>query len=237
MDFTKDKFLGDKVILKQSLKGLRATSDSVLLAALVPVKKGQSVLDVGAGNGVIGCCINARTSCLVSAIEIQDNLCALIKENAQLNNQEIDVIQHDLFATKDPIKGKLFHHIVTNPPFYETSKNTRKNPEQRKAYVSDFDLEKWLNYCLKHLRAKGSFSIIHRPEILGKILPILEKKLGNIEIFPVVSKEGEKAKRILIRGFLNKKNPLILHSPLIMHTKDNKRTESAEKILRFGQAI
>ena len=73
--------------------------------------------------------------------------------------------------------------------------------------------------------------------MLGQILPVLEKKLGNIEIFPIVSKEGKPAKRILIRGILNKKGPLTLHFPLIMHTNDNKRTELAEKILRFGESI
>ena len=237
MEYTLDKFLGDKVLLKQSKEGLRATSDSVLLAALVPAKKGETVLDVGAGNAVIGCCINARVPCAITAIEIQNSLCDLIKENALKNNCEIALFQHDIFATKDPLKAHLFHHIVTNPPFYENSKNTRQNLEQRKAYVADFDLKKWLEYCLKHLKAKGSFSMIHRPEMLAQILPILTKKLGNIEIFPIVSKEGESANRILIRGYLNKKGPLTLHSPLIMHTNGGKRTELAEKILRRGKAI
>ena len=237
MEYTIDKFLGNKVLLKQSKEGLRATSDSVLLAALVPAKKGETVLDVGAGNGVIGCCINARIPSKITAIEVQNSLCDLIKENALKNDCSTNLIQHNIFSIKDPLKGKLFHHVVTNPPFYENSKNTRINVEQKKAYVADFDLKKWLEYCLKHLRANGSFSMIHRPEMMPEILPILTKKLGNIEIFPIVSKDGEKANRILIRGYLNKKGPLTLHFPLIMHTKNNKRTELAEKILRFGNPI
>ena len=237
MEYTMDKFLGDKVLLKQSKPGLRATSDSVLVAALVPIKKNESVLDVGAGNGVIGCCLNARIRCIITALEDQSDLIPLIKENTELNNVKMTVIQQNIFSKKDSLKGKLFHHVVTNPPFYEISKNTRNNPEQRKAFVQNFDLKKWLEYCLKHLRAKGTFNLIHRPEMLGQILPVLEKKLGNIEIFPIVSKEGEPAKRVLIRGVLNKKGSLTLRFPLIMHTKDDKRTELAEKILRFGEAI
>ena len=79
--------------------------------------------------------------------------------------------------------------------------------------------------------------MIHRPENLGEILPIFGQKLGNLEIFPIVSKQGEKANRVLIRGYLNKKGPLTLHFPLVMHRKNGKRTEIAEKILRFGEAI
>ena len=67
MNFTEDKFLGNKVLLLQSEDGLRATSDSVLVAALVPVKEGETVLDIGAGNGIIGCCINARVKCKITA--------------------------------------------------------------------------------------------------------------------------------------------------------------------------
>ena len=235
--FTTNKFLGGKVLLKQNRLGLCATSDSVLVAALVPIKQNETILDVGAGNGIVGLCVNARKKCRTTAIEIQKNLCQLIQENALLNKQEITIFQEDIFSSKDAIKGQLFNHIVTNPPFYEKGTNMRKSQEQRKAYVQDFDLKKWIEYCLKHLRAKGSFCLIHRPEMLGEILSFLSPKLGNIEIFPIVSKEGKPANRILIRGYLNKKGPLTLHSPLIMHTKDNKRTELAEKILRFGEAI
>lgn len=237
MNTTVDKFLGGKVLLEQSEDGLRATSDSVLLSAIVPVKENESVLDVGAGNGVVGLCISARKKVKITAVEIQKNLCALIQKNATLNVADITVIQSDILGDNDPLRGKLFHHVVSNPPFYEVSTKMRKNAEQKRAYVQNFDLGKWLNYCLKHLRAKGSFCLIHRPEMLPTILPILSKKLGNIEIFPIVSKEGEVAKRVLIRGYLNKKGKLLLHSPLIMHTKDNKRTKLAEKILRLGNSI
>ena len=237
MEFTLDKFLGNKISLKQSVKGLRATSDSDLGSALVPVKKNETVLDIGAGNGIIGCCCQARTTCQVTAIEIQKGLCSLIQENAALNNKKIEIIQHNILSSKDPLKGRLFNHIVTNPPFYEKSQKMRQNMEQRQAYVQEFDFKKWLNYGLKHLRAKGSFNLIHRPEKLPEILSILTEKLGNIDVFPIVSKEGEAANRILVRGYLNKKGPLTLHFPLIMHTKDNQRTQTAEKILRLGERI
>ena len=79
--------------------------------------------------------------------------------------------------------------------------------------------------------------MIHRPEMLPEILSILTQKLGNIDIYPIVSKEGEKANRVLVRGYLNKKGPLSLHFPLVMHTKEGKRTDLAEKILRYGGNI
>ncbi len=233
---TIDKFLGGKVLLKQEKEGLRATSDAVMCAAAVPVKKGDTLLDVGAGNGVIGLCVSARIPCTMTALEKQSKLVKLIQENSRLNKKEIQIIQTDILK-EDKIKGRLFHHVVSNPPFYDTTGKGRKNPQQKEAYQADFSLRVWLEFCLKHLRAKGTFTLIHRPESLGEILNILSQKLGRIEIIPIQSKESTPANRIIVRGKLGDKSPLKLLPPLVMHKENGERTELAEMILRKGQGI
>lgn len=234
---TTDDFLNGKVKLRQSVKGLRATSDAVLVAAAVKAKKDDSVLDVGAGNGVIGLCIAARVPVQVTALEIQENLVQLIQENAALNDRKITVIRTDLFQRTDPLKGKQFHHVVTNPPFYDTTGASRANAEQAQAYMASFDLDKWLVYCLKHIRAKGTFTMIHRPEMLGEILMILEQKLGGIEIIPIYSKAGQPAKRVIIRGVLGSKKPTTLCQGIVLHTQSDKPTSSAKKVLRNAKEL
>lgn len=234
---TVDKFLGGKILLKQSHQGLRATSDAVLLAAAVSIKKNETLLDVGAGNGVVGLCVNARKKCFVYAIECQENLVQIIKQNARLNNVKMEIIEHDIFDPKDAIKGRLFHHVVTNPPFYDNTGKGRQSNEQRLAYRAEFDLKKWISYCLKHLKSGGGFTIIHRPEMLEEILSAFGKKLGKIEIFPIQTKLNQPATRVIIRGILGSKTPLKIYPPLVMHNPDGTRSELAENILRKGQAI
>ena len=234
---TIDDFLNGKIKLRQSLKGLRATSDAVLAAAAVKAKQGDSVLDVGAGNGVIGFCIGARMPIHLTALEVQENLVQLIQENAILNDHKITVIQTDLFQGTDPLKGQQFHHVVTNPPFYDTTGLSRQNKEQEIAYAAHFNLNNWIFYCLKHIRAKGTFTMIHRPEMLTSILATLEQKLGAIEIIPIYSKAGQNAKRIIVRGILGSKKPTTIHPPLILHTQTNKPTASANKLLRDGKEL
>ena len=232
-----DAFLGGKIKLKQSVNGLRATSDSVLVAAAVQAKANDSILDVGAGNGVIGLCVAARVPVKITALEIQQDLVSLIQENALLNDKKITVIRNDIFQTTDPLKGKLFQHVVTNPPFYDTTGKARKNQEQAIAYTAGFDLKKWLEYCLKHVRAKGSFTLIHRPEYLTKILSVISKKLGNIQVIPILSKTGTNAKLVIIRGTLGSAKPLTICSPIIMHTHTEKPSQIANSILRAGKSI
>jgi len=234
---TTDDFLNGKVKLRQSVHGLRATSDAVLVAAAVKAKKNDSVLDVGAGNGIIGLCIAARVPVQISALEIQENLVQLIQENATLNDRKVTVIRMDLFQHTDPLKGKQFHHVVTNPPFYDTHGKARANAEQAKAYSANFNLDKWLDYCLKHLRAKGTFTMIHRPEMLGDILMILEQKLGAIEIIPIYSKVNQPAKRVIVRGVLGSQKPTSLMAGIVLHTQTDKPTSSATKLLRQGRSF
>ena len=234
---TTDDFLNGKVKLRQSVKGLRATSDAVLVAAAVKAKENDSVLDVGAGNGVIGLCIGARVPVQVTALEIQENLVQLIQENAALNDRKITVIRTDLFQRTDPLKGKQFHHVVTNPPFYDTTGRARSNMEQAKAYVANFNLDKWLIYCLKHIRAKGTFTMIHRPEMLSEILMILGQKLGAIEIIPIYSKAGQPAKRVIIRGTLGSNKQTTLCQGIVLHTQTDKPTSSATLVLRNAKGL
>ncbi len=238
MNTTIDDFLGGKVRLMQEKNGYRATSDSVLVAAAVQTKPNESVLDVGCGSGIILYCLNARvTNLALTGIEIQDDLHKLIKSNNQLNNCNINIIHADISSKNSSIHGLQFHHVVTNPPYY-TEDFKRRHPQTATAYHQTVSLNDWLKFCLKHIRAKGTLTIIHRIEALPEILEILNKSaLGAIEVIPIYSKEDMPAKRVIIRGTMGSKKPFTLRTGLIMHTVDDKRTQSAENILRLGMPI
>lgn len=232
---TIDDFLGGRVRLKQFQVGYRATSDSVLVSASVPVRMGQTVLDVGAGTGVIGMCLNARCPNLkITALEIQPELIDLGCENAVLNGADMQFISGDVSKGVPELIGIQFHHVVTNPPFY-TEEFSRLNPQSAIAFSQKCSLKRWIDFCLRHLRAKGSFCMIHRTESLPEILSVLNGRLGAIEVFPIEPKQGISSKRIVVRGIMNSKAPFVLRSPLVMHETDNSRTSFAEGIMRFGK--
>ena len=54
---TEDMLLDGRVKLAQPVDGLRTAIDAVLLAASVPVKAGQHVLDLGCGAGAVSLCL------------------------------------------------------------------------------------------------------------------------------------------------------------------------------------
>ena len=238
MDMTIDDFLGGKVRLKQGKTGYRATSDSVLTAAAVPVRTGESVLDVGTGSGIILLCLNARAARLaLTGVEMQADLCALARENALLNQANVKIIEADISKKVPEIQGVQFHHVVTNPPFY-TEGRVRKEKQTALAYHQQLDAEKWLAFCVRHIRAKGTLTVIQRTEMLPAVLAFLSKTaVGALEVIPICGKAGECAKRVIIRGKMGSKKGLTLQSPLIMHTQTGERTQTAEDILRNGIEI
>jgi len=234
---TTDDFLGGRVKLRQNKVGLRATSDSVLVAAAVLAQAGDTVFDVGTGNGIIPMCLNARIPNLkITGIDCQPDLVKLAQENAALNSCDLEVICGDITGKPSALHGRQFHHVVTNPPFYDEP-HPRKNEQQAKAYHQDISVAEWLGLCLKYVRAKGWLTVIARSEALTEILTAMALKLGNIEVIPIVSKQGEDAKRVIVRGVMNSRAPLRLRSPIVMHLKSGKRSAIAEKILRLGEGI
>ena len=234
---TVDDFLGGLIQLKQPKIGYRATSDAVMVAAAVPVKSNETILDVGCASGIVGLCIGARVPDVqITGVEIQPELVELARQNGELNGQNLEVVEADISKKVPALHGIQFHHVVTNPPFY-TETPARHSKQVETAYKQAVPLKKWIDFCLRHLRAKGTFTIIHRAESVPEILSILNGRVGAVRLIPIWPKCGVQPKRIIIQGVMNSKKPFEIHTGFIMHNHDDTRTNEAERIMREGVSL
>lgn len=72
MEVTEDSLLGGRVRLLQPRHGYRVALDPVLLAAAVPARAGESVLDLGCGVGAAALCLATRVPGVrVEGLELQ----------------------------------------------------------------------------------------------------------------------------------------------------------------------
>lgn len=239
--FTLDDFLGGRIALKQPHKGYRITSDSVFLAASVAPKKGDRILDVGAGSGAILSCLSERlqveaNSMTLHGVELQDDLINLARENGA---DGIKYFKGDIFRNFDGCEPNSYHHVVSNPPYYE--KNTVSvSPYKTKALAHGddlVDLGQWIDRSMRMVRPKGYLTVVHRAERLGDIISSMSKKAGSIIIYPFYSKLGKDATRVIIRGQKDANGHLTLKSGMIVHKSDGSYSDEAENILRHAHFL
>ncbi len=241
IEYTEDYLLDKRVKIFQPVNGYRASSDAVLLnAAAYNIRKEDSILDVGSGTGAISLCLADKYNNVVEkiiGIELQPELAELANKSAKANKfTKLKYVNDNIFGCK--LEPCSFNHVFTNPPYFEASMPT--SPRKGKATAHTFgelSLEAWINVCIKMIKPQGYFYIINRSEALADILKYIDNKLGEICIFPLYSKKGQKAKRIIIRGKKDSKTPLMIATPLIIHNHTGEYTNEAENILRRGLGL
>ena len=232
---TVDDFLGGKIKLKQG--DYKATSDAVLLAAAVPAKSDETILDVGCGNGVVALCIMARVPNLkATGLEIQPQMVELARENALLNKMDFEVVEGDVSHPPHEWKERQFHHVVTNPPYF-TEDMLRQNEVTAKAHKIQTPLATWLDFCIKKVRAKGTLTIIHRTEAVPEILSVLNGRMGKIKLIPLWPKENVHPKRVIIQATMNSKAPFQIHNGFVLHNADDTRPDAIENIMRQAKPL
>jgi tRNA1(Val) A37 N6-methylase TrmN6 len=244
---TLDGFLGGRIKLAQPKQGHRAGSDAVCLQAAVPAQAGDKVLDAGAGVGVAGLCLLARCPQIhVTAADIDDGAIALANSNAQLNalSAQFRAITLDLTAPAEILiaKGLVregYDHVMANPPFHMEG-TVRPAPDAGRAAAHIIEagaLESWVRFLATFTAPKGRITLIHIPQVLPELLPLLDRRFGVITLFPLFPKEGEPALRIILQARKGSRAGLRLLSGLVMHEADGSYTAMAEAVLRHGQAL
>lgn len=88
------------------------SDDSILLISSLDVVKGERVLEVGCGSGVVSIHC-ARHGCDVTSVDINPEAVKLTARNAELNGADIDVKESDVYSDVDGV----FDTIVFNLPY------------------------------------------------------------------------------------------------------------------------
>ena len=146
---------------------------------------------------------------------------------APLNMENLKFKIHDncLF---DPFYENYFDLILSNPPFYFTNKVIMsKNPSINSSkYISQSDLEKWLNNIILYLKKDGTAFIINRFENTDLMLDMFKNFNLEVSTTPLLSFKDSKPKNVLLKiiksnYFIEKTlNAIIIHDDLSNYSKD-----------------
>ena len=214
-----DRFLDGRLRFLQPRAGFRAATDSVLLAAAVPARPGQSVLELGCGVGVASLCLSARVPGLeLAGVELQAPEADLARRNAARNGVALDVATADLAALPAALRARRFDHVIANPPYDPSGAGTAARAcgrERARREVTPLGL--WIDVALRRLKDRGWLTVIHRADRLPDLLVAIAGRGGDIAVRPVAAREGRPAGRVLLCARKGARGPFRLLAPLVLH--------------------
>ncbi|MCL1987206.1 MAG: methyltransferase [Firmicutes bacterium] len=205
----------------QSTSGFRFGVDAVCLANFATIKKGEIVLDLCTGTGIIPILLAAKTKAdHFTGLEISEKSVDMAKRSVLLNSLE-NRIRIDLGDVKNATslyKPSHFDVITVNPPYIVASGGipSQSNDKQIARHEIACTLQDIITTTAKLLKPGGRLYMVHRPQRLPEIIDKL--KSANLEpktLQTVQATPNHNPSLILIEA-IDHANPMLKIKPTLL---------------------
>ena len=191
--------------IEDSKCAMKVGTDGVLLGAWCPITNYQSpitntpfrVLDVGTGSGLIARMLMQRCpEAEVEGIDIDEAAVEQARENGvKAYCSSLQEWQND----KSQMTNHKYDLIVSNPPYFQ---NSLKNPDAGRMTARHTDTLSYkdlMHHCARLLKSDGQLALILPAEAEAEVRGLAAaEQLSLTHVTRVYSKEGKKAKRVLL---------------------------------------
>ena len=213
--------------------------DAVLLSGFAKVKRGEEVLDLGTGTGIIPILLEAKTEGQhFTGLEIQPESADMAARSVAYNHLEdrVSIVTGDIKDATNIFGESSFDVVTCNPP-YMTDQHGIKNDGDAKTIARHevrCNLEDVVSQTAKLLRPGGRCYFVHRPFRLVEILSTMsrykvEPKRMQL-VYPYVDKEPN---MVLIEGCRGGRPRMTVEKPLIVYKEPNAYTDEIFEIYGY----
>lgn len=227
-------FFFKKFAVNQDQCAMKVGTDAVLIGAWTSINnKTFSVLDIGAGTGIIALMLAQRsTAQLIDAIEIDDRAYEQCVDNFEQSvwGDRLFCYHASLEEFVNEIDDK-YDLIISNPPFYSENYKTENNSRDLARFQDAMPFEHLLESVSKLLEENGIFSVV----IPFKEESNFRELASKFNLFPnrilhVKGKSDSETKRSLIEFSFGKSDIKI--KELVIEIKRHQYTEDYQNLTK-----
>lgn len=225
---TEDSLFQGRLVCRQHADGYRFSVDAVLAAHFCRPGSGATVLDLGAGCGVIALILAHRHAHVrVTGIELQPGLAALAAENIRRNAMQdrVRIVEGDARQIGRVLAPESFDLVVCNPPYRGLGSGRASSAGE--AAIARHELRATLADMVRAaafcVRNRGGVVFVYPAARMATLLYRLqERNLVPKRLQPVYSYPEDRCGRlVLVEAVKNGGEELRLLPPLFVYARKN----------------
>ncbi len=213
--------------------------DAVLLSGFAAAGKGDKLLDLGTGTGILPILLSAKTEVAeLTGLEIQPESADMASRSVALNGigDRVKIVEGDIKEADKLFALSSFDVITCNPP-YMIGQHGLTNPDSPKAIARheiECTFDDVARVTEKLLKPNGHFYLVHRPFRLSEILCTLTKY--HLEpkrmrlVYPFADREPN---MVLIESIRGAKPRMTVEKPLIIFKEKDVYTDEVKELYGF----
>jgi len=205
--------------------------DAVLLANFATVKRGDAVVDLGTGTGVIPLLLSARSPVKkIVGLEIQEESVGRAVRSIKGNGLKdlIEIIHGDICMADQTLGIGRFDLVTSNPPYLQVGRGERNRtgPIAIARHELLCDLQGVIRAASRLVKYGGRVALVHRPDRLADIIV----EMNNHQLKPrrlqlVYPKPRKKPNMMLIEAQLGGSPELIILEPFFVYNEEGNYTD------------
>ena len=228
--------LGGRVRYAQPRDGYRTGIEPVLLAACVPARAGQVVIEAGTGAGAGLLCLAARVPGVVGVgVEMDEAMAGLARDNfaATERGAGLTVMWGDVLEVALP----LADHAMANPPWHDPGSTASPVGRRRLAKQEGAGVEAWVAALARALRDGGSLTMVLPPGLVRRALATYAGAgLGEAVRHALPPRAGRAAKLVLLQARRGGAEG-VRDEATVLHEPSGRFVPAVEATLRDGAAF
>jgi len=163
--------------IHQERCAMKVCTDACLFGAWIAEKVGRwqmtvgSVLDIGAGTGLLSLMLAQKTTATIDAIELDEHAAEQAAENFESSDwkERLQVITGDARMVN---LGRKYDLIISNPPFFENDLKSINSQRNLALHGEELSLSELISIIKKNIAAQGKFAVLlpwHRKDAFEKL--------------------------------------------------------------------